>query len=35
MYEARGGPAVVTYNNRWMVVARGFDGRSALESVEI
>lgn len=35
MNVARSGPAVITYNKRWMVVAGGFDGRSALESVEI
>jgi N-acetylneuraminic acid mutarotase len=35
MNVARSGPAVVTYNERWIVVVGGFDGRSALESVEI
>ena len=35
MNLARSGPAVVTCNNRWMVVAGGFDGRSCLQSVEI
>ena len=35
MYKARSGPAVVTYNNRWMVVAGGYYGWGALESVEI
>jgi hypothetical protein len=35
MKVARSGPAVITYNERWIVVAGGFDGRSALESVEI
>ena len=35
MNEVRSGPAVVTYNNRWMVVAGGFDGKDYLQSVEI
>ena len=35
MNVARSGPAVVTYNRRWIVVAGGFDGGGSLESVEI
>ena len=35
MKNARSGPAVVTYNNRWIVVAGGYYGWGALESVEI
>lgn len=35
MNEIRSGAAVVTYNNRWMVVAGGFDGKETLDSVEL
>ena len=35
MNKACSGPAVVTYNNRWMVVAGGYYGSGGLESVEI
>ena len=35
MNQIRSGSAVVTYNNKWMVVAGGFDGRDSIQSVEI
>ena len=35
MNTKRSGPAVVTYNNRWMVVAGGFNGIDCLKSVEV
>lgn len=35
MNQTRSGAAVITYNNRWIVVAGGFDGINSLQSVEI